>query len=72
MATTTTKLQMKFGTMSGVKTFTVNYVNPDARTADIKALMDTIITNGSIYTYPPLTKESAELITTETTEIDIS
>ena len=68
----TVKLQLKFGTMSGVKTWNINYAKEDATTSDIKDLMDVMIANGSIYKYPPLTKDSAIIIKTEETVVDIS
>lgn len=71
MATAGTKLQLKFGTASGVKTWTFNYAKADASTASIRTLADTMIANGSIYKNPPLTKESAELITTKVEQIEL-
>lgn len=66
-----TKLVLKFGTASGVKTWTYNYAKSNATTVNIRALMDGMITNGSVYQYPPLTKESAEIVTTSTTPVDV-
>lgn len=66
-----TKLQLRFGTMSGEKTWTFNYANGSAESSDINTLMDTMITNGSIYTYPPMTKISAKIVTTSEREISI-
>lgn len=71
MATAGTKLQLKFGTTSGTKTWTFNYAKSGATVEQIQALANTMIENGSIYQYPPLTKESAEIITTSVTRIEI-
>lgn len=69
MATT---LRLKFGTMSGVKTWSFNNADTDVTSAQVKALADAMIANGDIYKYPPMTKESAEIVVTTTTPIDIS
>lgn len=58
------KLVLKFGTMSGEKTFTINYADVSADTGDVRALMDGIIANGSVYQYQPLTKISAKIVQT--------
>lgn len=68
----TTKLQLKFGTMSGVKTWTFGYMQSALSANDVNAAMDAMITNGSIYKYPPLTKDSATLVKTETTTIALT
>lgn len=63
-----TKLVLRFGTTSGEKNFTFNYGNANAANTDVKTLMNAIITNGSIFRYPPLTAISAKAqVTTETT-----
>lgn len=72
MATSSYKLQLKFGTMSGTKTWNFNYGSTSASADAINNLMSTMITNGSIYKYPPLTKDSAKLIQTVTTEYDLN
>lgn len=68
----TTKLVLKLGTTAGTKTWSFNYAKSNATTQNIKALADAMIANGSIYRYPPLTKESAQLVVATTTDIDIS
>lgn len=70
--TQTTSLILKFGTMSGEKTWTYKYANSSATTAQVKALMQAMITNGSIYKYPPLQANSAQVTTTTKDYIDIS
>ena len=65
-------LQLKFGTMSGTKTWNIKYAKEDATTANIKNLMDVMIANGSVYKYPPMTKESALIIKKTETEVDLS
>ena len=68
----TTKLRLKFGTMSGTKTWNFNYAETTQSASAVKTLMSTMITNGSIYKYPPLTAESAEVVQTTSTSVDIS
>lgn len=67
----TTKLILRFGTTSGEKNFTYNYGNASALASDIKRAMQTMITNGSIFKYPPLTIISAKAQTTTETEFDL-
>lgn len=67
-----TKLILRFGTTSGEKNFTFNYGDANTAVSDIKALMNAMIANGSIFRYPPVTAISARAqVTTETT-FDIS
>lgn len=56
------KLQLKFQTMHGVKTWTFSHMDENATTQQVKDLINSMIANGSIYQYPPLTVESAKLI----------
>ena len=67
-----TKLVLRFGTMMGEKNFSYNYGDEEADTSDIKAAMQAIITNGSIFRNPPLTPISAKCVVTSETEFDIS
>lgn len=70
MATVTT-LKLKFGTANGTKTWNYKYADSEVSASDVDKLMDTMITNGSVFAYPPLTKDSAELVQTITTTIEI-
>lgn len=65
-------LVLKFGTASGERTFSFKYGNASARASDIKALMNAMITNGSIYKTPPLTIVSAKVQVVTETEFDLS
>ena len=67
-----TKLVLRFGTASGEKNFIYNYGNAQATASSIKTLMNAMITNGSIFKYPPLTAVSAKAQITSETEWDIS
>ena len=66
-----TKLQIRCGTSSGEKTWTFNYAKSNATTANIRALAQALVENGSIYKYPPLVANSAKLIVTSETSIDL-
>ena len=70
--TTSYKMQLKFGTMSGDKTWSFNYAKDSPDPENVKAAMETMIANGSIYKYPPLTIDSAKVIATSTTTLDVS
>lgn len=66
------KLILRFGTASGEKNFSYNYGDDDASTQDIQAAMNAMITNGSIYKYPPLTIISAKCEVTTVTDFSVS
>ena len=66
------KLQLKFGTMAGEKTWTFSRAKENVTTAQVKALMNAMITNGTIYQEPPLTKRSAKVIVTTEDAFDLS
>lgn len=67
-----TQLILRFGTTSGEKNFTYNYGDDDASPADVKNAMNTMIANGSIYKYPPLTIISAKSRITTEVDFDLS
>lgn len=69
---TGTKLVYKVGTTGGTKTYTFNRAKPGATTASIKALAQGIITNGTFFQPQPITVNSAKLVTTTETSIDLS
>lgn len=67
-----TKIVFRFGTPSGEKNFSYNYGNDDASAATVKATMNTMIQNGSIFRYPPMTIISAKSVITTESEFDLS
>lgn len=70
---TVTRLAMSFTKSNGDPvTMSYNYAKPTATNAQIKALMQGIITNGSIFKNVPAYIKSAEFITTDKTAIDLS
>lgn len=66
------KLILRFGTTSGEKNFTYNYGNASTSAAGIKTAMQAMITNNSIFKYPPLTIISAKFQVTTETQVDLS
>lgn len=64
-------LKLQFGTLSGDKTFTYNYANGSADEEDVQALMTSMITNGSIFKYPPLIAKAAWIETKTITEYTV-
>lgn len=66
-----TSLQLKFETMSGIKTWTFKHAKPSAGRAKIKTLMSGMIENGSIYEYPPIRAYSAKEVTTTENVYDL-
>lgn len=72
MADSGLTLKLKFGTLYGEKTFSYKYAKNDVSPNDVKALMDGMIENGSIFKYPPLAKVSANLEITSVTPISVN
>ena len=68
-----TKLELKFLT-SEEKTVTVNfkYAKPSATVAQVKALMNAMITNTAVFEYTLVSMQSAKTITTTETAFDLS
>ena len=68
-----TKLELTFLKADGSKTvFTYNYANPEASSNSVKALMNGMITNGSIFENVPAVIDSAKLVTTSETSLRVS
>lgn len=65
----TYKLQLKFGTMSGVKTWSFSNAKSGLTADAVQEAANVMIANGSIYKYPPLTLDSAKIVKTETTTL---
>ena len=67
-----TKLVLEFGTSNGgITTFSFNYAKPSTTTANVKALMNGIISNGDIFANVPATMKSAKLVTTNESAYDL-
>lgn len=73
MAGTTNRLTLKFKDSAG-KTITNSYspAKPTATAAQVKAAMAAMVARGNIFTSVPAAMHSAELVTTTTTEYDLS
>ena len=66
------KLVLKFEDSNGKDViFSFPYANPSASRTQVKALMNGIITNGSIFEHVPVEKKSAKLVTTTQTAVDV-
>lgn len=69
---TTTALSVSFATVDGsTKNFRFNNVNPEATAAQIKNVVEAMITATSIFNVDLVMAKSAALITTETTGVDL-
>lgn len=67
------KLQLTFLNEDGGKVyFNYNYADPNVEKASVAALMSGIVTNGAIFSTPPVTAKAAKIITTQETSIDLS
>lgn len=68
-----TKLVLAFETSAGkTMSLTFNYAKPSATSTQIKALMNGIVSNGSIYENVPVAAKSAKSVTTSETIYDLS
>ncbi len=67
------KLVLTFAGSNGtITTHSYNYANPDAAAANVKALVNGIIANGSIYANVPQIAKSAKTVTTTEKAYDLS
>lgn len=68
-----TKLVLGFESSSGKSiTLTYKYAKPSATLANVRALMNGIISNGSIFDSVPATSKSAKTVTTSENVYDLS
>lgn len=54
------------------RNFSYNYADAETTTTQVKALGAALIDNGSFFEYPPTALKAAKLITTTTSEYNIS
>lgn len=66
-----TRLQLTFDTMSGSRTWSFNYAKASASTALVKAVGQAMITNGSIFSAPPVKLRSAKTVVTTENVYDL-
>lgn len=66
------KLVMTMYTEEGEKNFSYNYADPEATTANVKALGQALVTNGAFFMNPPTDIKAAKIVTTTTSEYDIN
>lgn len=68
-----TKLVLSFYSATGkTLTWTFNYAKPSAGKVNVVALMQAMITNGSIYATPPVEIKSAKEVTTTEQTYDLA
>ena len=68
-----TKIVLSFGNASGnTVNYSYNYGNSEALASDVKAAMNAMITNGSIFRNVPTSIKAAKAIVTSETEFDLS
>ena len=68
-----TKLQFNFAKENGNSmSLSINNARQDASNANIKALGEAIVANGAIYENVPVSLRSAQIITTTTSDVDLS
>lgn len=66
-----TVLKMTFDTLAGQKTWTFKYARPSTSVANVKALGQAMITNGSIYNHQPTALVKALEVTTTESVYDL-
>lgn len=72
MAQPGTKLDMTFKDAGDVsRKIILEYADDEADSSDVNALMNAIVTNGSVFSDAPVSKVSAQLITTSVRDIAI-
>jgi len=70
---TATVLKLYFAKANGNEmSMTVKYADPEASNVNIKTLMQGIIANGAIFENTPVAIKSAKIVTTTTTDVDLS
>ncbi|MBQ7578778.1 MAG: DUF2922 family protein [Synergistaceae bacterium] len=70
---TSVKVVMAFTCDDGKNhNFSYKYADPELRTADVRTLVQAIITNGSVFDPVPVSLEGAKLVTTTENEFDLS
>ena len=70
---TTSKLSMKFADSNGdTVNMNYNHAKSDVSNANVRTLMDGIVANGAIFVKVPTIVKSANVITTESREVDLS
>ena len=70
---TTTKIVLDFAKANGSTcTQTYEHARQDVSNANIKSLMQGIVANGAIFTNVPVAIKAAKIVTTDTTDVDLS
>ncbi len=72
MANVSTLVINYSGQAGGNVTFSYRYADPETPVATVKALVNGLITNGSIFENPPVKVNSAKLVTQNEADYDLS
>lgn len=67
-----TKLQLQFETMGGLKTWSFSRANPGVTKANVQALVQSMIANGTIFENQPIRIREAKTVTTSENVYDLS
>ena len=70
---TATKIVLNFAKANGNDmSLSYSYARQDVSNSNIKSLMQGIVANGSIFENVPVAIRSAKIVTTDTTDVDLS
>lgn len=68
----TNKIVMTMETAGGDKNFSYGNIDSSVTSSDVKTAGQALVTNGSIFQNVPLSLKAAKLVTTTTTDYDLS
>lgn len=66
------KIVIDFAGQNGDTRFTYGYAKPDTTLAAMKALVNGLIANNTLFENPPITAKSAKIVTTTEDNYDLS
>ena len=69
---TTNKIVFSMMTTSGKKSYTVNYADPEATAASVRALANGYVTNAALFDPQPVSCTGAKLVVTTETAYELS
>lgn len=67
-----TSLKITYNTADGTTIHTWKYINADVPAANVKSLINTTIANATLFSRVPVSAQSAKLVTTTETPVNIS
>ncbi|MBQ6148650.1 MAG: DUF2922 family protein [Oscillospiraceae bacterium] len=66
------KIVIDFAGQYGDVRFSYNYADPDTTVANVKALVNGLIANNTLFENPPITVKNAKIVTTTEDNYDLS